>query len=264
MSTVELTPMLRAEWGRLLRDRVVLSALSCLVVGCAALTAAAVRAAAGADHAGSGPVSIQTTKPLDAGSTSADLASFVAASLALTLPILAVVLGSQLGARDLGNGALLTLATTVRRLRPVIVVRFVLMLAVSMAAGLAALVAATAAADASLPPRFAGLSAWPILSAMALGAVVQTVTLGAVAFGLAVLLRRATVVLIFLLLWILAAEPVLRGLAPDAGGWLPVRATSTLTSSGLEAATHCLPTIGSAFVLAGLAMAMTTRDRSYR
>lgn len=252
----------RAELHRWAREPAVLVTLVVLVAVSGLLTYFAVNVATGSASSGADGVQLQTDVVLDAGSTNEQLAAMPRSSLTMLVPIAAIVLGVYAAGSEMASGALLQLAVAARGLRSLFVVRsvilFVILGVAGAAAGLATL-AATAVA-VSQTSELAHLSVWHDAGSIIVGATVQALLIGFLAFGLSALTRRWVVITVGMLIYLVGVEPLLSGLLGGGSVWLPRTATSELLMPEAELV-HVIPTVVCA--LAFVAMALWSLHREW-
>lgn len=251
------------EVARWVRDPVVLTTIGALIVLSGGLTYLAVVVATGSTSSGGSGVRLQADTVITSESTGDDLASMARSSLAMLVPIAAIVLGVQFAGSELRSGALLQLGVVARRLRHLFAVRVsvLVVLAGLAGAGAAALALASTRAAVAHTSELSHLSVsagvWPMIA----GAAAQALVVALIAFGLAALTRRWVVVTISMLVYLVALEPTLSSLVGEAGVWLPGAATSELMLEQPDVA-HVLPTVICALLLVAAAVTSLHRDRA--
>jgi ABC-type transport system involved in multi-copper enzyme maturation permease subunit len=257
--------VLGAEITRWSRDRGILILVGVLLLLLGALTYLAVLVAAGPPSTSTGSVQIQTDLTLTTTSTNDDLASMARSSIVMLVPLAAVVLGAHVAGNEMSSGALLHIATATRRLRHLFAVRAgVLAVLLTVVAALAALVTmAAAAAAVAGTPDLSRLSAASAAGQLIAGSVAQALLVGLIAFALAVLTRHPVAIVIAMLVYLVALEPIVQGLVGDGGAWLP-RAASAQVLQADALWYHLLPTVVVAVALLVVAVASARRDRAFR
>jgi hypothetical protein len=236
--------VLGAEITRWSRDRGILILVGVLLLLLGALTYLAVLVAAGPPSTSTGSVQIQTDLTLTTTSTNDDLASMARSSIVMLVPLAAVVLGAHVAGNEMSSGALLHIATATRRLRHLFAVRAgVLAVLLTVVAALAALVTMAAAA--------AAVAGTPDLSRLSAASAAGQ------------LIRHPVAIVIAMLVYLVALEPIVQGLVGDGGAWLP-RAASAQVLQADALWYHLLPTVVVAVALLVVAVASARRDRAFR
>lgn len=265
MTASNVPRITRTETGRWIRDPVLLVTFGALIITSASLSYFGVSVATGSTSSGGNGVQLQTDISLTSESTNEDLVSMVRSSLAMLVPIAAIMVGVRFAGGELTSGALLQMGVAARRLRFLFAIRLALLVIV---AGLGGTLTAVASLFSTETARIqstdlAHLTVWEAGASPVIGAATQAVVIAVLAFGLSALSRRWVLVTISMLVCIVVLEPALSGLIDDAGAWLPRAATSELMRPQPELV-HVLPTAICALLLAVIAVASLRRDRASR
>lgn len=252
------------ELRRWAKDGGLQTALVATLLALAGLTYAAVHASATNTGEQTGAVRVDTETVLTPASTQADLAELMTSGPALFLPLVAALVGASMAGRELDTGALAVMAASVRRLRLLMVARFVILCAVLASFGLLGLLTVTVAADMALSSTAVldHLSVWPEMLPMAPGTVALTAACGILTFALSLITRRRVVVIVLSLAYLMVLEPAASSLMGERDEWLPRVAISSLLGPGASWL-PALPTLSVIGFLAVWAVASLRRDRAY-
>lgn len=265
MAPASFPALAAAESRRWSRDSLVLALVLIAAFAAAILTYFALLVSAGVIESSGGGVQIETDTYLGAASSDEDVASMLHSSLVLLLPIAAVVIGARLAGNEMSSGALLTIASSARRLRVLFSARVVVLAVALTATAVVTVLLVCAAGNVALASAndLGHLSATAFLGPLALGAITQTLTFGLLTFALSALTRRWVPVVIGAIVYIVALEPVIQGLAGGAADWLPRSATSGLVAVEPDWA-PVVPTIVVTLALLVWVIVTLRRDRAFR